>query len=181
MLLNLLRYGLSLQQRIVCSGAFVLIYCTKMCLCLILTFISTHLTQLDDELWLCQFEKNCKTTASVPQMQETPVCVKCRVPQMLRLQSELGQMSDREPFLCSASNNHLACNGTAKSHADPQIVENFRRKLKYFFMSPCQKYRATGRKPWKMMLQILKIAIITIQVCDFIYPRTILIIKLNKN
>ncbi|XDV26481.1 hypothetical protein PO909_030194 [Leuciscus waleckii] len=76
-------------------------------------------------------------------------------------------MSDREPFLCSASNNHLACNGTAKSHADPQIVENFRRKLKYFFMSPCQKYRARGRKPWKMMLQILKIAIITIQLVSF--------------
>uniref|UniRef100_A0A8C1K912 Mucolipin 3a n=1 Tax=Cyprinus carpio TaxID=7962 RepID=A0A8C1K912_CYPCA len=46
-------------------------------------------------------------------------------------------------------------------------VENFRRKLKYFFMSPCQKYRARGRKPWKMMLQILKIAIITFQLVSF--------------
>ncbi|XP_077098219.1 mucolipin-3 isoform X4 [Siphateles boraxobius] len=61
-------------------------------------------------------------------------------------------MSDGEP-----------CNGTAKSHADPPVMENFRRKLKYYFMSPCQKYRARGRKPWKMILQILKIAIITIQ------------------
>ncbi|XP_067308378.1 mucolipin-3 isoform X2 [Pseudorasbora parva] len=77
-------------------------------------------------------------------------------------------MSDREPLLCSASNNHSACKGTAKSYAaDPQFMENFRRKLKYFFMSPCQKYRARGRKPWKMMLQILKIAIITIQLVSF--------------
>ncbi|XP_058614540.1 mucolipin-3 isoform X2 [Onychostoma macrolepis] len=34
-------------------------------------------------------------------------------------------------------------------------------------MSPCQKYRARGRKPWKMMLQILKIAIITFQLVSF--------------
>lgn len=82
-------------------------------------------------------------------------------------ESEVAQMTDGEPFPCGASNNHLECNRTDKSHADPQFVENFRRKLKYFFMSPCQKYRARGRKPWKMILQILKIAIITIQVCDY--------------
>ncbi|KAK7158449.1 hypothetical protein R3I94_004921 [Phoxinus phoxinus] len=76
-------------------------------------------------------------------------------------------MSDGEPVLCSASNNHLASNGTPKSHTDPPLMEDFRRKLKYFFMSPCQKYRARGRKPWKMMLQILKIAIITIQLVSF--------------
>lgn len=43
-------------------------------------------------------------------------------------------------------------------------VECFRRKLKYFFMNPCEKYRARGRKPWKLILQIIKVAIITIQV-----------------
>ena len=43
-------------------------------------------------------------------------------------------------------------------------VEDFRRRLKYFFMNPCEKYRARGRKPWKLTLQILKIAIITVQV-----------------
>jgi len=32
----------------------------NVCLCLILT-ISTHLSPLDDELWLCQFEKKGKT------------------------------------------------------------------------------------------------------------------------
>ncbi|KTG36004.1 hypothetical protein cypCar_00027296 [Cyprinus carpio] len=76
-------------------------------------------------------------------------------------------MSDGEHFLSGGPNNHPACHRTAKSHVDPQSVENFRRKLKYFFMSPCQKYRARGRKPWKMMLQILKIAIITFQLVSF--------------
>uniref|UniRef100_A0AAX7VE56 Polycystin cation channel PKD1/PKD2 domain-containing protein n=1 Tax=Astatotilapia calliptera TaxID=8154 RepID=A0AAX7VE56_ASTCA len=46
-------------------------------------------------------------------------------------------------------------------------VEDFRRRLKYFFMNPCEKYRARGRKPWKLTIQILKIAITTIQLVSF--------------
>lgn len=42
--------------------------------------------------------------------------------------------------------------------------ETLRRKIKYFFMNPCEKYYARGRKPWKLILQIVKIAIITVQV-----------------
>ncbi|KAK3568067.1 hypothetical protein QTP86_029712 [Hemibagrus guttatus] len=42
-----------------------------------------------------------------------------------------------------------------------------RRKLKYFFMSACEKYRTRGRKPWKLFLQIVKITIITIQLVWF--------------
>ncbi|XP_034159286.2 mucolipin-3 isoform X1 [Pangasianodon hypophthalmus] len=42
-----------------------------------------------------------------------------------------------------------------------------RRKLKYFFMSPCEKYRTRGRKPWKLTLQLIKIAIITAQFAWF--------------
>lgn len=46
-------------------------------------------------------------------------------------------------------------------------VETLRRKVKFYFMNPCEKYHARGRKPWKLMLQIVKIAIITIQVVHF--------------
>ena len=42
--------------------------------------------------------------------------------------------------------------------------EELRRKMKYFFMSPCDKYHAKGRKPYKLLLQILKIVIVTVQV-----------------
>ncbi|KAL0198849.1 hypothetical protein M9458_007389, partial [Cirrhinus mrigala] len=41
--------------------------------------------------------------------------------------------------------------------------EALRRKLKYFFMSPCDKYHAKGRKPFKLALQLLKIIIVTVQ------------------
>lgn len=47
---------------------------------------------------------------------------------------------------------------------DQDNVECLRRRIKYFFMNPCEKYHARGRKPWKLILQIIKIAIITIQV-----------------
>uniref|UniRef100_A0A3B4ZJU5 Mucolipin 1 n=1 Tax=Stegastes partitus TaxID=144197 RepID=A0A3B4ZJU5_9TELE len=45
--------------------------------------------------------------------------------------------------------------------------EAIRRKLKYFFMSPCDKYHAKGRKPFKLILQLLKIIIVTAQLVLF--------------
>ncbi|XP_069005476.1 mucolipin-1b [Embiotoca jacksoni] len=45
--------------------------------------------------------------------------------------------------------------------------EALRRKLKYFFMSPCDKYHAKGRKPFKLILQLLKIIIVTVQLVLF--------------
>ncbi|XP_042606989.1 mucolipin-3 [Cyprinus carpio] len=34
-------------------------------------------------------------------------------------------------------------------------------------MNPCDKYKARGRKPWKLILQIVKIAVVTIQLVSF--------------
>ncbi|MBN3324216.1 MCLN1 protein, partial [Atractosteus spatula] len=48
-----------------------------------------------------------------------------------------------------------------------QEEEALRRKLKYFFMSPCDKYHAKGRKPYKLILQLLKIIIVTVQLVFF--------------
>ncbi|XP_053326035.1 mucolipin-3-like [Spea bombifrons] len=47
------------------------------------------------------------------------------------------------------------------------IEDQLRRKLRFFFMNPCEKFRARGRKPWKLCIQILKIAIVTIQLVLF--------------
>lgn len=47
---------------------------------------------------------------------------------------------------------------------DQTDVDGLRRRIKYFFMNPCEKYHARGRKPWKLLLQLVKIAIITVQV-----------------
>ncbi|XP_061594352.1 mucolipin-2 isoform X2 [Cololabis saira] len=45
--------------------------------------------------------------------------------------------------------------------------ESLRDDLKYYFMSPCEKYRARRHLPWKMGVQILKIAMITTQLILF--------------
>ncbi|KAJ8251667.1 hypothetical protein GJAV_G00223820 [Gymnothorax javanicus] len=45
--------------------------------------------------------------------------------------------------------------------------EALRRRLKYFFMSPCDKFHAKGRKPFKLGLQLLKILIVTAQLVMF--------------
>lgn len=89
-------------------------------------------------------------------------------------------MEDTESLLAARSDERRL-NGHC-DRSDPtqgfesKLVEDFRRRLKYFFMNPCQKYRARGRKPWKLMLQILKIAIITVQVAS-----TELLIPSNMN
>ncbi|KAL7386884.1 hypothetical protein ABVT39_015119 [Epinephelus coioides] len=80
-------------------------------------------------------------------------------------------MEDSEP-LCTSRSEERRLNGHCRWSAhtrtlDSKMVEDFRRRLKYFFMNPCEKYRARGRKPWKLMLQILKIAIITVQLVSF--------------
>jgi hypothetical protein len=32
-----------------------------------------------------------------------------------------------------------------------------KRRLKFHFLNPWEKYKATGRLPWKLLLQILKV------------------------
>ncbi|XP_029310109.1 LOW QUALITY PROTEIN: mucolipin-3 [Cottoperca gobio] len=79
-------------------------------------------------------------------------------------------MEESEPLSASKSEERL--NGhcrwsTPTQNLQSKVVEDFRRRLKYFFMNPCEKYRARGRKPWKLMLQIFKIALITAQLVSF--------------
>ncbi|CAI5640876.1 unnamed protein product [Oreochromis niloticus] len=73
-------------------------------------------------------------------------------------------MEDSEQLLAVRSE---ASQRNGRCSLDTKTVEDFRRRLKYFFMNPCEKYRARGRKPWKLMIQILKIAITTIQLVSF--------------
>lgn len=46
----------------------------------------------------------------------------------------------------------------------PHQVDKMKRKLRYHFMTPCEKYKAKKKKPWKMMVQFLKILVVTFQV-----------------
>lgn len=79
--------------------------------------------------------------------------------------SDMDDCSDA--YLCV--NNDSNMNRDTNPQQEHEELEKFRRKLKYFFMNPRDKYNARGKKPWKLMLQIIKIAVVTAQVQDTFY------------
>ncbi|RZF37844.1 hypothetical protein LSTR_LSTR015826, partial [Laodelphax striatellus] len=46
-----------------------------------------------------------------------------------------------------------------------------RRKLKFFFMNPVEKWQAKRRFPYKFLVQVVKIVLVTIQLCLFAHNR----------
>ncbi|XP_021111098.1 mucolipin-3 isoform X2 [Heterocephalus glaber] len=63
--------------------------------------------------------------------------------------------------------NRYTLNQNASLSEELLLEDQMRRKLKFFFMNPCEKFWARGRKPWKFAIQILKIATVTIQLVLF--------------
>ncbi|CAK7303736.1 MCOLN2 [Vulpes lagopus] len=56
----------------------------------------------------------------------------------------------------------------AMAHLDSDMKEEcLREDLKFYFMNPCEKYRARHQIPWKLGLQILKIVMVTTQLVRF--------------
>ena len=47
------------------------------------------------------------------------------------------------------------------------MQDKLKRRLKYYFMSPIDKWKAKGRFPWKLLLQVIKILFVTIQLVIF--------------
>ncbi|MFT7808912.1 mucolipin-3-like [Arapaima gigas] len=79
-------------------------------------------------------------------------------------------MEEMEATVANVSVNNLDNQSVWTESAlvlDADAIEDFKKRLQYFFMNPCEKFEARGRKPWKLVLQILKIAIITVQLVSF--------------
>ncbi|OWK05018.1 MCOLN2, partial [Cervus elaphus hippelaphus] len=54
------------------------------------------------------------------------------------------------------------------AHLDSEVKEEcLREDLRFYFMNPCEKFRARQQIPWKMGLQILKIVMVTTQLVRF--------------
>lgn len=64
---------------------------------------------------------------------------------------------------------YLDRSNSISSVMTPDMIqeENLRDDLKFYFMSPCEKYRARRHVPWKLGVQILKIIMITTQLILF--------------
>nr|XP_019565759.1 PREDICTED: mucolipin-2 isoform X2 [Rhinolophus sinicus] len=57
---------------------------------------------------------------------------------------------------------------SAMARLDSEVKEEcLREDLKFYFMNPCEKYRARHQIPWKLGLQILKIVMVTTQLVRF--------------
>ena len=52
--------------------------------------------------------------------------------------------------------------------------QRLRGKLKYFYMNPCEKYRVKRRFPWKLLMQLAKIILVTVQVSCIKYTSIII-------
>jgi hypothetical protein len=62
------------------------------------------------------------------------------------------------------------CNGHGGrhgGHADQEEEETIKRRLKFFFMNPREKYEARGALPWKLLLQAVKVVLVTSQLAIF--------------
>lgn len=52
-----------------------------------------------------------------------------------------------------------------------QMEEKMRRKLKFFFMNPIDKWTAKRKFPYKFVVQVIKIVLVTFQLCLFAHNR----------
>src|SRR5690606_24370528 len=59
--------------------------------------------------------------------------------------------------------------GDNRDKPDNLVEVRMRRKLRFFFMNPIEKYQAKGRVPLKLALQIIKIVLVTAQLVLFGY------------
>ncbi|KPJ02154.1 Mucolipin-3 [Papilio xuthus] len=52
-----------------------------------------------------------------------------------------------------------------------QMEEKMRRKLQFFFMNPIEKWQAKRKFPYKFVVQVIKIILVTFQLCLFAHNR----------
>ncbi|CAK1586494.1 unnamed protein product [Parnassius mnemosyne] len=52
-----------------------------------------------------------------------------------------------------------------------QVEEKMRRKLQFFFMNPIEKWQAKRKFPYKFVVQVIKIVLVTFQLCLFAHNR----------
>jgi len=45
-----------------------------------------------------------------------------------------------------------------------RLEDRLRKEIHYFFLNPCEKFKARRRKPFKLSIQLVKVALVTFQV-----------------
>merc|ERR1719411_689271 len=78
---------------------------------------------------------------------------------------EMPETSNTCPIRNEISENTITTN------PGDQIEEELRRRLAFHFMNPVDKFIARRQVPWKLLLQFLKIILVTTQLIVFGYYR----------
>ncbi|CAK1550926.1 unnamed protein product [Leptosia nina] len=68
-------------------------------------------------------------------------------------------------------NNEGFASRSASTTDIHQLEEKMRRKLQFFFMNPIEKWRAKRKFPYKFVVQVIKIVLVTLQLCLFAHNR----------
>lgn len=77
-------------------------------------------------------------------------------------ENELLNENVTNPSNCQPNRaTHSTCNMTTFAE------ERMRRKLKFFFMNPIEKWQAKRRLPYKFAVQVIKLVLVTVQLCLF--------------
>lgn len=90
------------------------------------------------------------------------------------LEEQADDETDQSSAINRSINEQQAQNDTSSSfdgseamaslQSSPSQREIMKTKIKYHYMNPIQKFRARRRKPWKLVVQIVKVFLVTIQV-----------------
>ena len=90
------------------------------------------------------------------------------------LEEQADDETDQTSAINRSINEQQAQNDTSSSfdgseamaslQSSPSQREIMKTKIKYHYMNPIQKFRARRRKPWKLVVQIVKVLLVTIQV-----------------
>ncbi|XP_016919158.1 mucolipin-3 [Apis cerana] len=81
--------------------------------------------------------------------------------------SENEQAGENELLNEAVSSSHSTITDQPISNMSLFTEEKMRRKLKFFFMNPIEKWQAKRRFPYKFIVQVIKILLVTIQLCLF--------------
>ncbi|XP_066997229.2 mucolipin-3 [Anabrus simplex] len=66
--------------------------------------------------------------------------------------------------------SHIPSNYSSQSYV-ARSEEKMRKKLRFFFMNPIEKWQAKRRFPYKFIVQVIKIILVTVQLCLFAHNR----------
>lgn len=81
--------------------------------------------------------------------------------------SDDDQPTERETLNENIGTSHQRLRDQPGCNMDFYQEERMRRKLKFFFMNPIEKWQAKRRFPYKFIVQVIKIVLVTVQLCLF--------------